>query len=112
MANSSDYYYEKGLNFLNEENYDEALMYIDKAIEMELENVDYLSIEVYQKLRSRMRNKSLTVEERDSITISSNEKEPLQTEYIDELFIEKVTKEDNEIQIVDQMEIFKITCIL
>ena len=37
----------------------------------------------------------------------SIEKEPLQTEYVDELFIEKVTKPDNEIQIVDQMEILK-----
>lgn len=41
MANSSDYYYNKGLNFINEGNYDEALMYIDKAIEMDKESPDY-----------------------------------------------------------------------
>ena len=43
MANSSDYYYDKGLNFLNEENYDEALMYLDKAIDMEPDNPEYLN---------------------------------------------------------------------
>ena len=32
------------------------------------------------------------VEERDSIAISSIEREPLQTEYIEELFIEKIYK--------------------
>lgn len=43
MANSSDYYYDKGLNFLNEENYEEALMYLDKAIDMEPNNLEYLN---------------------------------------------------------------------
>lgn len=43
MANSSDYYYDKGLNFLNEENYEEALMYLDKAIDMEPDNLKYLN---------------------------------------------------------------------
>lgn len=43
MANSSEYYYNKGLNFLNEENYDEALMYLDKAIDMEPDNLEYLN---------------------------------------------------------------------
>ena len=41
MANSSNYYYDKGLNFKNEGNYDEALMYIDKAIEMDSNNSNY-----------------------------------------------------------------------
>lgn len=43
MGNSSDYYYDKGLNFLNNENYDEALMYLDKAIDMEPDNIEYLN---------------------------------------------------------------------
>lgn len=43
MANSSDYYYDKGLNFLNEENYEEALMYLDKAIDMEPDNPKYIN---------------------------------------------------------------------
>lgn len=41
LTNSSDYYYDKGLTFLNEGNYDEALMYIDKAIEIDKEIADY-----------------------------------------------------------------------
>ena len=41
MANSSDYYHDKGLDFLKDENYEEALMYIDKAIEMDKDIPDY-----------------------------------------------------------------------
>ena len=51
--------------------------------------------------------KELEIEERDSIQLLSKEKEPLQPEYIDELFLPSITKPENEIQIIDQMEILK-----
>ena len=47
------------------------------------------------------------IEERDSIQILSEEKAPLQTEYVDELKIKGITKPDNEIQLINQMEILK-----
>ena len=74
---------------------------------LSIENVDYLSIEVDQTLRSKKRLAQLIVEERDSVELLSKEKEPLQTEYVDELFIEKAAKPENEIQLIDQMEILK-----
>ena len=54
-----------------------------------------------------MRNK-LIVEERDSIIISSIDKEPLKNEYIDEIMLNGENRPEIEIQIVDQMEILKI----
>ena len=54
-----------------------------------------------------MRSKTYTVEERDSVELLSKEREPLQSEYIDELIIEGEFKGENEIQLVDQMEILK-----
>ena len=41
MDNPSDYYYNKGLEFLKEENYYEALMYLDKSIELNPDVADY-----------------------------------------------------------------------
>ena len=54
-----------------------------------------------------MRNKNYKVEERDSVEILSKPKEPLQTEYIDELLIQGNAKPENQIQLIDQMEILK-----
>ena len=51
--------------------------------------------------------KDIEIEERDQLEISGNEKEPLQTEYIDELLLEGEIKPENEIQLIDQMEILK-----
>ena len=72
-----------------------------------IEQLDFLTIEVDQKLRSKMRNKNYKVEERDSVEILSKPKEPLQTEYIDELLIQGNAKPENQIQLIDQMEILK-----
>lgn len=43
MDNPSDYYYKKGLDFLNDENYYEALMYLDKSIELNPDMANYLA---------------------------------------------------------------------
>ena len=64
-----------------------------------IENLDYLTIAVDQRLRSKMKSKELKVEDRDSIQILSKPKQPLQTEYVDELFIEGKVKPENKIQI-------------
>ena len=48
-------------------------------------------------------NENYSIEERDSIELLSKETEPLQTEYIDELFIKSINKQENVIQIIDQM---------
>ena len=72
-----------------------------------IENLDYLTITVDQKLRSKMKSKELKVVERDSIQILSKPKQPLQTEYIDEIIIEGKVKPENKIQMSDQIEILK-----
>ena len=107
----------------------------DEKPENEIENVEELNIPGVEKepLKSEnvekfdiygtpfnwnnltIENESLTilreekpeneVEERDSIILSSMEKEPLETEYIDEIKLEENARPENEIQIVDQMEI-------
>ena len=72
-----------------------------------IENQDFLSIVVDQRLRSQKKASQYSIEERDSVEILSKPKEPLQNEYIDELTLEGIAKPENEIQVVDQMEILK-----
>jgi len=53
-------------------------------------------------------NNNMQIEERDQLVILSQPKEPLETEYIDEIFIQGNVKPENEIEIIGQMEILRI----
>ena len=68
-----------------------------------IENQDYVSIVVDQKLRSKAKSKTYTIEERDAIEIFSKPRDPLQTEYIDELYIQGNIKPENQIQTNEQI---------
>ena len=88
----------------NEIEYLDEVKFLHEHIEKKWTTIPSYGEELLIKGNQKPENK---VEERDSITISSLEKEPLQSEYVDELFIEKVVKPENEIQIIDQMEILR-----
>ena len=88
----------------NEIEYLDEVEYLHTHIEKKWTTIPSNGDELFIQGNQKPENK---VEERDSISISSLEKEPLQSEYVDELFIEKVDKPENEIQIIDQMEILR-----
>ena len=75
-----------------------------------IENADFLSIQIDQQLRSKKKYspENYAVIERDNIKILPLKKDPLKTEYIDELNIQGYKKPENEIQLIDQMEILPL----
>ena len=115
---------------------DSLFIFSNKKISLEVEYIDELfigrnfkpeneiqiiaQIEILKTIKSESLNsykqsiitknkkmQEFQVVERDLISILSLQKEPLDTEYIDELFINGIYKPDNEIQLVDQMEVLK-----
>ena len=88
---------EKSVEELIEDNNKQFKKYINIMKDNNKQLIEYINI----------KNKSENVvEERDSITILSKEREN-EMEYIDELYLEELSKPENAIQIVDQMEILK-----
>ena len=66
---------------------DELKILSESKAPLIIKKQDYLSIEVDQKLKSKAKAWKYTVEEKDAIELLPKEKEPLQTEFVDELYI-------------------------
>jgi len=95
---------------INEIDYNEDIQLLSAPkAPLTIENVDYLSIQIDQRLKARKSSpENFIIDERDSVEILSEPKEPLQAEYIDELNIQGNIRPENEIQLIDQMEILPI----
>ena len=89
----------------NEVNYIEDIQLLSQPKKpLMIDNQDYLEIKIDQRLK-RQKPEDFRIIARDSVEILSAPREPLQTEYIDEINIQGNIRPDNEIQLIDQMEI-------
>jgi hypothetical protein len=89
----------------NEVNYIDDIQLLSQPKKpLMIDNQDYLEIKIDQRLK-RQKPEDFRIIARDSVEILSAPREPLQTEYIDEINIQGNIRPDNEIQLIDQMEI-------